>query len=155
MKPAGHRPTGTGPRASAARRSQQGVTLIELMIVVAIIAIIAAIAFPAYQNQVQQARRADGQGALLQASQQLERCFTRFNSYTAAGCAAQAALADADGIVSPEGFYRVRGTTLTPTTYVLTATPLPPQDRDTRCTSLTVNQAGERGATGSAVDRCW
>jgi len=62
----------------------KGFTLIELMIVVVVLGIIAAIAFPAYTQYVQQTRRADATSSLLNAAQQLERCFTRTNSY--AGC---------------------------------------------------------------------
>jgi type IV pilus assembly protein PilE len=61
--------------------SARGFTLIELMIVVAVVAILAAVAFPAYTQYVEQTRRADAQSALLNAAQNLERCFTRNNSY--------------------------------------------------------------------------
>jgi len=44
--------------ASRSRRSQQGFTLLELMIVMIIIATLAAIAIPSYMNNVRHAREA-------------------------------------------------------------------------------------------------
>ncbi|MBS3745013.1 MAG: prepilin-type N-terminal cleavage/methylation domain-containing protein, partial [Wenzhouxiangellaceae bacterium] len=45
-------------------KNTRGFTLIELMITVAILAILVGIALPAYQNQVQKARRADAVSGL-------------------------------------------------------------------------------------------
>ena len=45
--------------------SQDGMTLIELLMVLAIIAIVAAIAYPSYSDSVRKGRRADATGALL------------------------------------------------------------------------------------------
>jgi Tfp pilus assembly protein PilE len=39
-------------------------------------------------------------------------------------------------------------------TYTVTADPLNRQLDDTKCTQFTINQAGQRTATGSATD-CW
>jgi len=129
----------------------KGFTLIELLIAVAIVAILAAIAVPIYQDQVDRTRRADAQTGLMDMAQQMERCFTRFNSYSAAGCP--------DSEVAHEtqdGFYDIRiraGTT----TYELVATPKGIQaSRDgTKCSEFRLNQVGERTATGTDGDECW
>ena len=117
----------------------KGFTIIELLIVIVVIGIIAAIAIPAYTDYVDRARRADGQSALLAAAQQMERCFTRNNSYAA--CVV--------GGPSQEDFYQVArtGNTTSPTTYTLTATST--QVR-APCNSLTITHTGERGPEG-----CW
>ena len=129
----------------------KGFTLIELMIAVAIVAVLAAIAVPIYQDQVDRTRRADAQVALMDMAQQLERCFTRFNSYSAAGCPDSS-----QSHQSPDGFYRIRINAGT-TTYELVATPTGIQaTRDgAKCSELRLNQVGERTAQGSEGGECW
>jgi type IV pilus assembly protein PilE len=134
---------------------ERGMTLIELMIVMVVVGILVAIAYPSYQSQVQQTRRADGKSALLTAAQELERCFTRFNSYNDAGCTVAADIADG-GMPSRDGWYVVTNTSGTPaTTYTLVATPQNGQADDTKCANLTLTQSGLRGATGTSTARCW
>jgi prepilin-type N-terminal cleavage/methylation domain-containing protein len=62
------------------RNTQNGFTLIELMIVVMIVGVLAAIAYPSYQDSVTKSRRADAKSALLELSVFMERL------YTATGC---------------------------------------------------------------------
>jgi type IV pilus assembly protein PilE len=136
------------------RRYARGVTLLELMVVVAIIGIIAAVAYPGYRAQVEQTRRTDGRAAVLDAVQRLERCFTRFNSYTNAGCGISATLTGV-GAPSSEGWYLVTAPLMTPTTYTVTAVPQGAQVTDGHCGTLSMTNTGVRGATGSTPDACW
>ena len=133
-----------------------GFTLIELMIVVAVIGVLAAIAIPAYSNYVDRATRADAKSSLLTIAQRLERCYTITNSYRGAGCPTSGE----GGLVSDEGFYRiVINVNTLGTTYEITATPLAgtrQHSRDlARCGSFTINQVGQRTATGSLGNACW
>lgn len=120
---------------------ERGFTIIELLIVVVVIGIIAAIAIPAYSNYVDRATRADAKTSLLAAAQQLERCFTRRNTYT--GCAFPG--------VSDEGHYLITGTAAG-TAFSLTATAQDRQARDGQCATFTVDQRGNRTATSAD---CW
>jgi len=56
-------------------KSNKGLTLIELLIVIVIVGVLAAIAIPAYTNYMQRARRADAKTALeqLRAAQEMFR----------------------------------------------------------------------------------
>ena len=138
-------------RQAQSRSGQYGVTLVELMIVVVIIGIIAMIAIPSYRQQVLRSGRSDAKAALMQTAQNLERCFTSTSTYTA--CVVLPA-------ASPEGLYSVTAgdddDEITGTTYLLTATPQDGQAEDTACGSFTIDQANDRGITGTGTeDECW
>lgn len=57
-------------------RTQQGFTLIELMIVVVVIAILSSIAYPSYREFVAKSRRAEAKAILLSSQQWMERFYT-------------------------------------------------------------------------------
>jgi type IV pilus assembly protein PilE len=128
-------------------KHQSGVTLIELMVVVAIIGIIAAIAVPSYREYSIRANRTEAKTALQQGTQVLERCFTRMRSYAA--CAAQVATGD-----TPGRLYNIRLNAAV-TTYTLFADPINGQRDDTRCGTLSINQAGARTPPAPDVNKCW
>jgi type IV pilus assembly protein PilE len=133
------------------RRPASGFTLIELMVVVAIIGILAAIAYPSYTEQVARGRRSDAKASLLETAQWLERRYTMNNTYTGAtlpalrgSTANYYALSMASGASAP-----------TATTYWLQMTPTGSMTND-RCGGFYVNQAGQKGRTGTAnIVDCW
>ncbi|WP_295802713.1 type IV pilin protein [uncultured Microbulbifer sp.] len=136
-------------------QKQKGFTLIEVMIVVAIIGIISAIAYPSYMESVRKSNRADGKAALNDVAQRLQRCFTAYSSYTHANCGVGQTL-DGGSVSSGEGMYTVTGA-VAATTFTLTAAPVAgtTQAGDSKCGSLTLTQAGVKGASGPQGTECW
>lgn len=135
------------------KKTQIGFTLIELMIVIAILGILAAIGYPSYTQYVLRANRSDGQTALLDLSQRMERCFSEFQAYNNAAC--EALVAVGGGIDSPDAHYTLT-IAATASTYTATATPQGAQTDDTKCDALSIDQAGVKTEAGSGtLDDCW
>lgn len=128
-----------------------GFTLTELVIALAIVAILTAIAVPSYFSYVRSTRRADGQTALMDLALRMDRYFTENNTYVGA------TLANVNmNAASPEGYYTLQISGTTATTYNIQAAPTGAQASDTDCGTLTYNQLGQKGITGTtSVDNCW
>jgi len=122
-------------------RRCQGFTLIELLIVVAILGIIMAIATPVYTSYRLRSNRSDAKVKLLDGAQQLERFFTRNNTYV--GYAIPATLTS-----QLYDFSFAAGPTAN--AYILQADAKNSQVGDTGCTNLTINQLGQKGPAA-----CW
>ena len=121
----------------------KGFTLIEMMIVVAIIAILATIAYPSYTKYVYRARRSDGQKFLMAIAAAEERYYTNFNKYTTSITGTSQNGLGFPLITSDGGYYSV---VVTPgasgninTSYTATASPIAPQNGDTSCPTLAID----------------
>ncbi len=132
-----------------------GFTLMELMIVVSIVAILATIALPSYQDQVRQARRADGQVALMEIVLAQEKFRAHCPHYAGSltgerHCHADQAASSALGLsaTSPEGYYRLSLSEANATGFIARADPLGNQafddSRGVICAPLTIDQNGQR-----------
>ena len=143
------------------RKSEAGVTLLELMIVVVIVGILATIAYPSYRQYAMRAKRADAKIALQQSAQALENCFTRFHVYNdTTNCTIANSLAGS-GVPSPDRNYTITatGTNLAALSFNLTAAPQGGQTADTGCGSFTLTESNLRGVSASTaqavVAECW
>jgi type IV pilus assembly protein PilE len=141
------------------KRSQRGITLIELMVVMAIIGIIAAIAIPSYRRYLVRANRTDAKTALLQTAQALERCYTNSApyAYDSATCTAAVTLP----FTVPSGFYVIDALGGAPgaQTFTLTATPQGTQAADdAQCAVFSLTQSGVQTVSGTLTatpEQCW
>ncbi|MDO9434344.1 type IV pilin protein [Hydrogenophaga sp.] len=140
---------------------QRGFTLIELMIVVAIVGILSALAYPSYTSYMQKTRRGAAASCLMELSQWVERNYTTCLAYdkTGANCATtltSAALPALACRADSAGSYTF-GFAANPTAsaYQLNAVPGGGQAGDTKCATLTLNNAGAKGASGTTPAGCW
>lgn len=159
------------------KQTQQGFTLIELMITVAIVGILASIAIPGYQKSANKSRRADAKGALMSFANAMERHYTETNSYCDAAdkdgggddtCGDDSGTRDTgkpsifamqspiDGSIK---YYDLTIAAITPNSYTLQATRIGDQIGDD-CGELTLTHTGKRDIIadqGSMLDAadCW
>ncbi|HER34946.1 MAG: type IV pilin protein [Halothiobacillaceae bacterium] len=150
----------------SAHRGRAGFTLIELMIVVAIIGILAAIAYPSYINSVVKTKRAAATACLSEYANYMERFYTtnlRYDEDRGGTAVSLPALDCASNANTGDDYaYSFLGTP-TRSTFVLRAVPQNAQATRDDCGTLTLDQAGTRGAgvdddgniDTSTVDQCW
>lgn len=138
-------------------RPSHGWTLAELLITLALMGVLAALALPTYQQQQRQARRSDGQAALLQLQVAQARWRSQHDRYTDS-------LSDLGwaGDKSPQGHYQITVTEASAEAYNAQATALGAQAADRECNPLRLTWQGSASAVWGAGEhansdpaRCW
>lgn len=132
-------------------RNDAGFSLIELLVATVIVGILAATAIPAYNDYIIKTRRSDAHVALQQFAMAMERYYIENNGYYTGST-----ISDVYQLDSPEGFYEMGFGTVTNQTFIITATPVAPQDADTECSMLSLTHLGAKRTTGTqSVKHCW
>lgn len=142
---------------------QSGFTLIELLIVIMLISLLVTLGYPSYQQYLEQARRIDGQAALLDLANRLEEYYAEHNTYATATIDTDNSETDLLPFdTSSAGWYILSIINQNDTTFVIQATPQNAQENDSLCQSLTLNSAGEKGITdgpkgepAGKIEECW
>ncbi len=145
-------------------KRQNGMTLIELMIVIVVLGIIVGVGIPSYRGYIIRANRVDATSALLRLTANQERFYMQNNTY-ASNAQLAAALPAGLGIAGTDhGYYNLAivaaGAGLA-VGYTASATVVPGESQgpDADCWTYTVNEMGLRAATTQgAVDNtavCW
>jgi type IV pilus assembly protein PilE len=139
--------------------SQNGFTLIELVIVMAIVAILATIAYPSYRESVAKGNRAQATGELMGAHQWMERFYSENFRYsanrsnTAVTAASQFPAQFSQSPRPGEGAakYTITLTAVADQSYTVTATRTGTMVGDA-CGNLTINHLGRKGVVAGTFD---
>lgn len=151
-----HSPVGC-PAIQPFWRPNHGWTLAELLITLGLLSVLTALVLPTYQQQQRQARRTDGQAALLQLQVDQARWRSQHNRYTES-------LTDLGWTSdrSPQGHYQITVTAASAGGYTASATALGAQAGDQACNPLRLSWQDSASAvwgaglqTHSDPARCW
>lgn len=143
----------------------RGFTLIELLIVVTVISILAAIAFPAYDSYVRRANRTLAKAQLNEIASLQESFFVERKTYSLNLQDLNTSYPGSEGdpiYISKNGkhsstqtkysLYKIELVSPTAVSFTIQATALNVQAKDTDCTTMTLDNLGQRTP---ANNDCW
>ncbi|MGB5258140.1 MAG: type IV pilin protein [Woeseiaceae bacterium] len=133
------------------RKYMQGITLMELMIVIVIIGILTAIAFPNYREFVARAKRTEAKSELLRIAADQEKFYLqnqRFGTLTELGYASNTISSETDtySITVAADPSWAQG-------FIATATYARDDNEGTKCKTFRINGGGTK--TSGPYDDCW
>ena len=123
-----------------ARGALQGMTLIELMVVVAIVALLALLVYPSYQEHIMKSRRSDGATQLLRLKVQKESYRLNNPSYAT----------DTQLTLPASDYYDFSVVNVSATTFTLVAIAKGAQLADSICQTLAIDQSMHKTPA-----QCW
>ena len=134
-----------------------GMTLVELLIVIVIVGALSLAAVPSYQRYIMRAHRTEAKTALLRLAANQERFYLQNNTYTTDLTALGFPLG-----TSENGVYTLSIPQANTTAYQATATPTPgggangrAMESDTECAQFAIDGQGLKTATPDSESRCW
>lgn len=135
------------------RSTSQGVTLIELMIVIVVVAVLASIAVPSYRQYVIRTHRTEAKATLLNVAAAQEKFYLQNNTYATN---AQRAVAPPNGLGiagTENGWYTLTITAASAAGFTATAVPVAggPQAAD----ACQLFQVDDRGVKTATSPDCW
>ncbi len=132
-------------------RKMQGITLMELMIVVVIIGILAAIAYPNYRDFTARAKRNEAKAALLKIATNQERFYLNNNTYTTD--MTNLGFSGAGAVITDSTTYSVSVTTADASDFTAVATYQRADNEASKC--LTFQITGRSVRTSAPYTDCW
>lgn len=141
-----------------ARHSQNGFTLVEMLVVIAIVGILAMVVYPSYISTGLQSYRTEAQRELVRLANLQEQYFADQRQYdtdlTKLGLSASPFITE-----SKRFQISVVALTTIDVDFELRAIAIQGQQADTQCVLLTLNHLGEKGAQSAGgvdtTDECW
>lgn len=131
------------------RKYMQGITLMELMIVVVIIGVLTAIAFPNYRSYVARAKRSEAKAALLKCAVNQEKNYLQNGAFTTTLSELGFGSAYTDS-----GSYSIAATsTNVAQTFICTATYTVSDDEASKCNTFSIDANGNK--TSGPLTDCW
>ena len=155
---------------------QQGITLIELLIVIVIISVLAAIVYPNFSNSARKAKRSDALKSIQEVAHKLEKHMSFCNQYTTEfggkigenddgqSCTGLGlSEVDASTLSSELNIYDLTISCVSASGscmgYEITADAKGSQQDDTPCQSFTLSSTGEKTSKDSSdsdsTSQCW
>jgi len=143
----------TGYRLAEFRvyRKMQGITLLELMIVVMIVGILAAVAYPNYRDFAARAKRNEAKSALLQIATNQERFYLNNNTYT--NDMTQLGFPVSDNFTTSTGSYTIDVAGADASNFAATASYTKTDNESTKCNTFGIDGRGTK--TSGPLTDCW
>ncbi len=141
----------------------KGFSLLELMIVIAIMGIVLSFAYPSYQSYIARAHRIEGQIALFDLANRMEKHYEHYATYANAAIATGTQYDVLDSRHTPQGWYELSIVMATEEHFTVQATPTQIQAQQDRwCQTLRLNDQGEQsiaagpsGKPSATWSDCW